>query len=186
MYMLAPELPAALANGFQRTYRLLNKWYFDELYDRIFVKTSFLLGYGFWKSGDGALIDGVGPMVSRPPYETSRDASPFSRAFYHYAFAMLLGYCVYPVVSSDQRVRRWKTSLALCYHFRTLVGVFFILLIRGDEELAKTRGEWAVDLTDYLLCLPRHLDQFVNDVSGFQFEEKVVWVENLGLAYHLG
>ena len=52
MYMLAPELPSALANGFERTYRfLINKWYFDELYARIFVKPSFVLGYGFWKSG---------------------------------------------------------------------------------------------------------------------------------------
>ena len=62
MYMFAPDLPGALATGFHRTYRFLTKkWYFDELYDRMFVKPAFVLGFGFWKSGDGALIDGVGP-----------------------------------------------------------------------------------------------------------------------------
>ncbi len=94
MYMLAPELPAALGNGFQGTYRfLLNKWYFDELYDRIFVKPSFLLGYGFWKSGDGALIDGVGPDgVASAVRNIARRASALQSGFlYHYAFAMLLG-----------------------------------------------------------------------------------------------
>ena len=94
MYMLAPELPAALANGFQRTYRfLLNKWYFDEFYERIFVKPSFLLGYGFWKSGDGALIDGVGPDgVASAVKNIARRASALQSGFlYHYAFAMLLG-----------------------------------------------------------------------------------------------
>ena len=94
MYMLAPELPSALANGFERTYRfLLNKWYFDEFYDRIFVKTSFLLGYGFWKSGDGALIDGVGPDgVASAVRDIARRASALQSGFlYHYAFAMLQG-----------------------------------------------------------------------------------------------
>ena len=94
MYMLAPDLPAALASGFQRTYRFLrNKWYFDELYDRIFVRPCFLLGHGFWKSGDGALIDGVGPDgVASAVRDIARRASALQSGFlYHYAFAMLLG-----------------------------------------------------------------------------------------------
>ena len=94
MYMFAPELPGALANGFQRTYQfLLNKWYFDELYDRVFVKPSFMLGYGFWKSGDGALIDGVGPDgVAAAVKNLARRAAALQSGFlYHYAFAMLLG-----------------------------------------------------------------------------------------------
>jgi len=94
MYMFAPELPGALANGFKRTYQfLLNKWYFDELYDRIFVKPCFSLGYGFWKSGDGALIDGVGPDgVAAAVKNLARRAAALQSGFlYHYAFAMLLG-----------------------------------------------------------------------------------------------
>ena len=40
---------------------LLNKWYFDELYDFIFVRRRFWFGRRFWKGGDGAIIDGLGP-----------------------------------------------------------------------------------------------------------------------------
>ena len=40
---------------------LLNKWYFDELYDRIFVRPAKWLGRLLWKGGDGRIIDGLGP-----------------------------------------------------------------------------------------------------------------------------
>ena len=40
---------------------LLNKWYFDELYDWLFVRPAMAIGDGLWKSGDGAVIDGLGP-----------------------------------------------------------------------------------------------------------------------------
>jgi NADH-quinone oxidoreductase subunit L len=94
MYMFAPELPCALANGFPKLYRfLLNKWYFDELYDKVFVKPSFYLGYGFWKSGDGQLIDGVGPDgVAAAVRNVARRAAALQSGYlYHYAFAMLVG-----------------------------------------------------------------------------------------------
>jgi|AP95_1055475.scaffolds.fasta_scaffold01374_2 NADH-quinone oxidoreductase subunit L len=94
MYMFAPELPGALAAGFQRTYLfLLNKWYFDELYDKIFIKPSFSLGRGFWKAGDGLLIDGVGPdgVAAAVRHLARRAGAVQSGYLYHYAFAMLLG-----------------------------------------------------------------------------------------------
>ncbi|HIC59572.1 MAG TPA: NADH-quinone oxidoreductase subunit L [Rhodospirillales bacterium] len=94
MYMFAPELPGALANGFHRTHHfLVRKWYFDEIYDRLFVKPAFALGYGFWKSGDGALIDGVGPDgIAATTLNIARRAGALQSGYlYHYAFAMLLG-----------------------------------------------------------------------------------------------
>jgi NADH-quinone oxidoreductase subunit L len=94
MYMFAPELPGALGAGFQRTYLfLLNKWYFDELYDKIFIKPSFSLGRGFWKAGDGLLIDGVGPdgVAAAVRHLARRAGAVQSGYLYHYAFAMLLG-----------------------------------------------------------------------------------------------
>jgi len=94
MYMFAPELPGALANGFGKTHRfLVKKWYFDEVYHRLFIKPAFWLGYGFWKSGDGALIDGVGPDgIAATVINLARRASALQSGFvYHYAFAMLLG-----------------------------------------------------------------------------------------------
>ncbi|MBT5940445.1 MAG: NADH-quinone oxidoreductase subunit L, partial [Rhodospirillaceae bacterium] len=94
MYMFAPELPGALAAGFQRTYQfLLHKWYFDELYDKIFIKPAFYLGRGLWKAGDGLLIDGVGPDgIAAAVRVLARRAAAIQSGFlYHYAFAMLLG-----------------------------------------------------------------------------------------------
>ncbi|MGY9016014.1 MAG: NADH-quinone oxidoreductase subunit L, partial [Rhodospirillales bacterium] len=61
-YKVAPSIPGRLAASFSGVYRfLLNKWYFDELYEKIFVKPAFVLGRGLWKTGDGLLIDGIGP-----------------------------------------------------------------------------------------------------------------------------
>ena len=61
-YIQAPGLPGRLATRFQGTYLfLLNKWYFDELYDRLFVNPAKRLGRALWLGGDGSLIDGVGP-----------------------------------------------------------------------------------------------------------------------------
>ena len=94
MYMFAPDLPKALASGFARTYRfVLNKWYFDELYDILFVRPAFVLGRGFWKSGDGDLIDGVGPDgIAAAVRDIARRAGAVQSGYlYHYAFAMLLG-----------------------------------------------------------------------------------------------
>jgi NADH-quinone oxidoreductase subunit L len=71
----------------------LNKWYFDEIYDRIFVRPAFVLGRALWKSGDGALIDGVGPDgVAAMTARFSKRASALQSGYlYHYAFAMLVG-----------------------------------------------------------------------------------------------
>lgn len=70
-----------------------NKWYFDEIYDRIFVRPAFYLGHGFWKAGDGAVIDGVGPDgIAATTVRLSRRASALQSGYlYHYAFAMLIG-----------------------------------------------------------------------------------------------
>ena len=45
---------------------LYNKWYFDELYDFLFVRPAFWIGRFLWKSGDGTIIDGLGPTAFRP------------------------------------------------------------------------------------------------------------------------
>jgi NADH-quinone oxidoreductase subunit L len=93
-YMLRPGIPADLAMRFRALYLfLLNKWYFDELYDRLFVRSAFSLGDGLWKTGDGTLIDGIGPDgVSAATRELAREASRLQTGYvYHYAFAMLIG-----------------------------------------------------------------------------------------------
>ena len=97
LYMFAPAIPGALAARFQGLYRfVLNKWYFDELYDKLFVKPSFYLGRNLWKTGDGTLIDGLGPDgVSAAVKNIARRASALQTGYlYHYAFAMLAGIVV--------------------------------------------------------------------------------------------
>ncbi|MBV9860116.1 MAG: NADH-quinone oxidoreductase subunit L [Alphaproteobacteria bacterium] len=93
-YLWQPDLPNELTSRFRALYQfLLNKWYFDELYDRLFVRGSFALGEGLWKSGDGSVIDGLGPDgIAAATRDLARQASRLQTGYvYHYAFAMLIG-----------------------------------------------------------------------------------------------
>ncbi|MGE5268643.1 MAG: NADH-quinone oxidoreductase subunit L [Thiohalocapsa sp.] len=93
-YAVDPGLPARWAMQYRSIYLfLLNKWYFDELYDRVFVRNAFSLGEGLWKTGDGAIIDGLGPDgIAAATRELAREASRLQTGYvYHYAFAMLIG-----------------------------------------------------------------------------------------------
>jgi NADH-quinone oxidoreductase subunit L len=94
MYLLRPGVPKALAAQHPGAYKfLLNKWYFDELYERIFVRPAKWLGSKLWKTGDGAIIDGLGPdgISARVVDITNRTVKLQSGYVYHYAFAMLIG-----------------------------------------------------------------------------------------------
>ncbi len=93
-YIAWPGVPARLAGATQGLYLfLLNKWYFDELYDIVFVRPAFTIGRGLWKAGDGLLIDGVGPDgVAAATRNLAARASRLQSGYvYHYAFAMLIG-----------------------------------------------------------------------------------------------
>lgn len=93
-YIGAPSMPGNLAGAFPGLYRfLLNKWYFDELYDAIFVRPAFKLARILWKTGDGRIIDGLGPdgISARVLDVTGRVVRLQSGYIYHYAFAMLIG-----------------------------------------------------------------------------------------------
>jgi NADH-quinone oxidoreductase subunit L len=93
-YIAAPSLPAATARAFRPIYLfLLNKWYFDELYDWLFVRPAFWIGRLLWKGGDGKIIDGLGPdgVASRVLWTTGRVVKLQTGYVYHYAFAMLIG-----------------------------------------------------------------------------------------------
>ena len=97
LYMFVPSIPGKLASTFNGLYKfLLNKWYWDELYDVIFVKPAFYLGRGFWKGGDEELIDGVGPNgFARATKSIAGKASRLQTGYlYHYAFVMLAGVAV--------------------------------------------------------------------------------------------
>ncbi|MGB0747357.1 MAG: NADH-quinone oxidoreductase subunit L [Magnetospiraceae bacterium] len=97
MYLLAPSLPGILANNLRGVYQfILNKWYFDELYDFLFVRPAMVIGRGLWKGGDGAVIDGVGPdgIAAATRNIAGRVARWQSGYLYHYAFVMVIGFTV--------------------------------------------------------------------------------------------
>jgi NADH-quinone oxidoreductase subunit L len=93
-YIAAPSLPDLTARAFRPLYLFfLNKWYFDELYDWLFVRPAFWIGRLLWKGGDGKIIDGLGPdgVAGRVLWTTGRIVKLQTGYVYHYAFAMLIG-----------------------------------------------------------------------------------------------
>ncbi len=93
-YIRQPELPAELARQQEPLYKfLLNKWYFDELYDFLLVRPTLWLGRVLWKYGDGWVIDGLGPDgISARVLDVTRGVVRLQTGYlYHYAFAMLIG-----------------------------------------------------------------------------------------------
>ncbi|PWE17255.1 NADH-quinone oxidoreductase subunit L [Marinicauda salina] len=93
-YILNAGLPARIAaRGGPLHAFLYNKWYFDEIYDFVFVRGARALGDLFWKIGDKRLIDGLGPDgVARSAFAgAKRIAQVQSGYLYHYAFVMLIG-----------------------------------------------------------------------------------------------
>ncbi len=94
MYMRSKDAPQRLAATFKPLYNFfLNKWYFDELYDFIFVRPAFWLGNIFWKGGDIGIIDRFGPNGSAALVDaTSKLAVRMQSGYlYTYALVMLLG-----------------------------------------------------------------------------------------------
>ena len=94
LYVYSPEARERLATRHRALYNfLLNKWYFDELYDLVFVRPAFWIGRLFWKGGDGRIIDGLGPDgVSARVIDAAGRVVKLQTGFlYHYAFAMMIG-----------------------------------------------------------------------------------------------
>src|SRR5437868_13439051 len=93
-YIQRPYLPVNLAEQQPMLYQfLLNKWYFDELYDLILVRLPKWIGRCLWTYGHGYLIDGLGPDgVSARVLDVTRNVVKIQTGYlYHYAFAMLIG-----------------------------------------------------------------------------------------------
>ena len=93
-YVVAPDLPGKTVAAFRPLHTFFyNKWYFDELYDAIFVKPALWIGRFFWKKGDGAVIDRLGPDgLTARALDMAGVLSRFQSGYlYHYAFVMLIG-----------------------------------------------------------------------------------------------
>ncbi len=94
LYVARPGIPGAVAALHRPIYIfLLKKWYFDELYDLVFVRPAKFVGTALWRGGDGRVIDGFGPDgISDAVVRLARRAAQLQTGYvYHYAFAMLIG-----------------------------------------------------------------------------------------------
>ena len=96
MYIANPLLPMRLATMFRPIYLfLLNKWYFDELYDAIFVQPAIRLARMLWQTGDATIIDGVPNGLAEITVDGSRQAVKIQTgSLAVYAFVMLIGVVV--------------------------------------------------------------------------------------------
>ena len=93
-YIAKPGLPAAAAAAVPALYRFLQeKWYFDKLYDTIFVRPAFALGRFFWVRGDQQTIDALGPDGAAALINRGADAARRfqSGQIYIYALVMIVG-----------------------------------------------------------------------------------------------
>src|SRR5262249_36752312 len=93
-YIRRPELAVELARQVPLLYRfLLNKWYFDEIYDFLLVRPTIWLGRLLWKGGGERVVDGLGPDGSSARViDVTRNVIRLQTGYlYHYAFAMLIG-----------------------------------------------------------------------------------------------
>jgi NADH-quinone oxidoreductase subunit L len=93
-YIWKPRIPKTLAETNSPIYNfLLNKWYFDELYELIFIRPAKWIGYQFWKIGDGKIIDGFGPdgVSGAIAWVAGKARRVQTGYLYHYAFVMLIG-----------------------------------------------------------------------------------------------
>ena len=95
-YRLRPQLPAQLARRFHGLYLfLLNKWYFDELYDRVFVRPYRVLARLLWHVGDETIIEGLPDGMARLTAGGSAQAVRIQTgSIAVYAFTMLIGLVV--------------------------------------------------------------------------------------------
>jgi NADH-quinone oxidoreductase subunit L len=93
MYMAFPLLPIQLAQTFRPIYLLLlNKWYFDEIYDALIVQPAIRLARAFWQTGDVTVIDGVPNGLATLTTEGSHEVAKIQTgSLAVYAFAMLIG-----------------------------------------------------------------------------------------------
>jgi NADH-quinone oxidoreductase subunit L len=107
LYIAKPQWPAKIAKSFKLLYKIsFNKWYFDEIYDRIFVKSLKKLSLILWKFWDSKIIDGLGVNgVANLCKINAKGLGKLQTGYiYHYAIAMAVGvvailfYLIYQII----------------------------------------------------------------------------------------
>jgi len=97
LYGFLPQVPGRMAAAVPRLYQfVLNKWYFDELYERIFVQPARRLAIQFWQVGDVKIIDGLPNGAASIAASTARGVALLQTGrVANYAFTMIIGLVVF-------------------------------------------------------------------------------------------
>ena len=191
-YIRRPELPVELARQQEPLYKfLLNKWYFDELYDFLLVRPTLWLGRVLWKYGDGWVIDGLG-TGRRLGACARRDARRGAAAD-----RLSLSLCLR---HADRRRRahhlvhvRRTGGLTMSWPilsvttFLPLVGALFIMMLRSDGEAEKRNARWIALWTTLITFAISLIMIYRFDPSSpeFQFVERRPWLAGT-ITYHMG
>ena len=191
MYMVDRTAPQRLAAEFPALYRfLLNKWYFDELYDFLFVRPAFALGRLFWKGGDGddhrwlrtGRRLGARPR-RRPQRRATADRLRLPLRFRDAAWRRRADDLV-SIRGSHAMSGSWILSGILAL---PLIGALFILLLPGDSEATKRNARWIAlfaTLITFVVSLVAW-GRFDSAQPGFQLVEERDWFSH-AILYKLG
>ena len=186
-YVLHPSLPERWARRWQTAYELsLNKWYADEVYDRLFVRPTFHAAVALWKRMDVATIDaavnGVARAIAWGGWLLRLVQSGQAQ---HYALGMALGAvgCILTVLMVDVRPMHtggfpWLTVLI----FLPLAGAGALFLVKETHARAMAL---VITVADFLLALPLWW-LFDSSSSHMQFVEHVQWITSPPIHYSLG
>ena len=194
-YIASPGLPAWTVRNFRPIHAFLyNKWYFDELYDFIFVRPVRWLARELWIVGDGEIIDGLGPDgVAARAAGLARRAVRFQLATsINTPSSCLSAWWSSSPISpiscprgAVQPMKDWPilTTIILL----PFVGAVFLATLRGDDEAAVRNARW-IALWTTLITLGVSLVlvvQFDPSNSGFQFVEHRPWLSST-ISYYVG
>jgi NADH-quinone oxidoreductase subunit L len=90
-YIARPDIPGKFTSAFSALHNFVyRKWYFDELYDALFVKPSFRFGQLFWKAGDVGTIDRFGPNGVAAAVQRGAAAAKSIQSGYLYTYALIM------------------------------------------------------------------------------------------------
>ncbi len=189
-YIVNPSLPARLAENQRPLYLFLkNKWYFDEIYDVVFVRPLIGLGRVFWKRGDGNVIDGFlnGVAMGVVPFFT-RLAGTCPVGF-HLHLCVLDGAGHRGPRHLDVDRRRsavMDNLLSIVTFIPALAALILAVFLRGEDEAAQRNAKWvALFATGATFLVSLFiLAGFDPADTGFQFVEEGEWL--LGLQYKMG
>ena len=177
---------------------LYNKWYFDELYDWIFVRPFKWLARVLWKTGDGRIIDGLGPdgISARVIDITNRVVRlqtglrlslRLRHADRHRADHILFCLALLGAVLERLLIVMTSWPILSTIIFLPLAGAAFIFVLRGDDGAAMRNARYVAlwtTLVTFVVSLLLWRD-FDASTAAFQFVEKHDWIGGK-ITYHIG